>query len=310
MRRMMANAFRLSLIEANISIKRLLPNRWDAVAFALIIGLIAVILISFQQTLVPAAVLDSHPISLDWANLPDYAARTVLRMFCAIFASLIFSFLYGALAAKNARAEKILIPLLDALQSVPVLGFISVSTVFFLSLAPGRVLGAEFVAIFALFTSQAWNMTFSFYQSLKTVPNDLIEVARSFQLTAWQRFWKLEVPFSMPGLIWNTMMSMSGGWFFLVAAEVISVGDNVINLPGIGSFLALAIDQKNLTAVWYVVLTMVIVIFLYDQLLFRPLVAWADKFRIDNTASQSGPQSWLLNVEIAANQIKILFGTR
>ncbi|MBV8628311.1 MAG: ABC transporter permease subunit, partial [Paraburkholderia sp.] len=165
-----------------------------------------------------------------------------------------------------------------------------------MGLFPGRVAGAELAAIFAIFTSQAWNMTFSFYQSLRTVPRDLDEVSRGFHLTGWQRFWKLEVPFSMPGLIWNMMMSMSGGWFFVVASEAITVGNNTITLPGVGAYLAQAIAEKNLHAVGWVILAMIVVILAYDQLLFRPLVAWADKFRMETTSSGEAPESWLLDL--------------
>lgn len=294
MRRISSKPTRLN--EINALVERLIPNRWDIVAFLLIFSLFALFAIGIHQTLAPVSVLDKQAITLDWQNLPEYAMRTTLRMLFALLASFIFTFVYGTLAAKSRRAEKILIPILDILQSVPVLGFISITVVFFLSIAPGRVLGPELVAMFALFTSQAWNMTFSFYQSLRTVPRDLLEVARAFHLTSWQRFWKLEVPFSMPGLVWNTMMSMSGGWFFVVAAEAIAVGDHQVNLPGIGSYLALAIAQGNLVAVGYVVVTMAIVILLYDQLLFRPIVAWVDKFRLDNTANQVAPKSWLLDM--------------
>jgi NitT/TauT family transport system permease protein len=165
-----------------------------------------------------------------------------------------------------------------------------------MALFPGRVVGAELAAIFAIFTSQAWNMAFSFYQSLRTIPRDLIEVSQNFQLTGWQRFWKLEVPYAVPGLIWNMMMSMSGGWFFVVASEAITVGNNTVVLPGVGSYLARAIDERNLAAVGYVIVTMVVVIVAYDQFLFRPLVAFADKFRMENTASATAPSSWLLNL--------------
>ena len=187
------------------------------------------------------AELRMTPVSLDPANLPNYAARTSLRMLAAMLLSLLFTFTYATWAAKSRRAEVLLIPLLDILQSVPILGFLSVTVVFFMSLAPGRVLGAEFAAIFAIFTSQAWNMAFSFYQSLRTVPEELVEASRCFGLSGWMRFWRLEVPFAMPSLVWNMMMSMSGGWFFVVASEAISVGDTTVTLPGIGSYIALAI---------------------------------------------------------------------
>jgi NitT/TauT family transport system permease protein len=179
---------------------------------------------------------------------------------------------------------------------VPVLGYISFTVVFFMSLSPGRIAGAEAAAIFAIFTSQAWNMTFSFYQSLRTAPRDLDEATRSFRFSAWQRFWRLEVPFAMPGLIWNMMMSMSGGWFFVVASEAITVGDTTITLPGIGAYLARATADKDLTAVGWVILTMIAVILLYDQPMFRPLVAWADKFRFEQTGAQTVPVSWFLDL--------------
>jgi NitT/TauT family transport system permease protein len=281
---------------ANASAWRVLPNRWDFVAFPLIICVIAMAAIGFHETLAPMSTLRTQAISLDPANLPEYAMRTTLRMLAAMVASLIFTLVYGTLAAKSRRAGLVLVPILDILQSVPVLGYISFTVTFFLALFPGRVLGAELAAIFAIFTSQAWNMTFSFYQSLRTVPRDLDEVSRGFHLTSWQRFWKLEVPFSMPGLIWNMMMSMSGGWFFVVASEAITVGNRTITLPGIGAYLAQAISDKNLHAIGWVILAMTVVILAYDQFLFRPLVAWADKFRMENTSSGDAPESWLLDL--------------
>jgi NitT/TauT family transport system permease protein len=165
-----------------------------------------------------------------------------------------------------------------------------------MNLFPGRLFGAELACVFAIFTSQAWNMTFSMYQSMRNVPKDLEEASQSFHLSGWQRFWRLDVPFAMPGLIWNTMMSMSGGWFFVVASEAITVGNTTIMLPGIGSYVALAIQKQNLPAIGYAMLTMFLVILAYDQLLFRPVVAWADKFRFEQTASASIPTSWMLDL--------------
>ncbi|AOK59801.1 ABC transporter permease [Burkholderia ubonensis] len=281
---------------ANASAWRVLPNRWDFIAFPLIICLIAMAVVGFHETMAPITTLNTQKISLDPSNLPEYALRTTLRMLAAMVASLAFTLVYGTLAAKSRRAGMVLVPILDILQSVPVLGYISFTVTFFLALFPSRVLGAELAAIFAIFTSQAWNMTFSFYQSLRTVPRDLDEVSRGFHLTSWQRFWKLEVPFSMPGLIWNMMMSMSGGWFFVVASEAITVGNHTITLPGIGAYLAQAISDKNLGAIGWVILAMTVVILAYDQLLFRPLVAWADKFRMETTSSGNAPESWLLDL--------------
>jgi NitT/TauT family transport system permease protein len=249
-----------------------------------------------EQTLAPLSTLDIAPVSLDPVNLPLYALRTTLRMLLAIVCSIIFTFIYAALAAKSRRAEMVLIPLLDILQSVPILGFLTFTVVFFLNLFPGSVFGAELACVFAIFTSQAWNMTFSMYQSLRNVPKDLEEASQSFHLSGWQRFWRLDVPFAMPGLIWNTMMSMSGGWFFVVASESITVGNTTVTLPGVGSYVAMAIKEQNLAAIGYAILTMFLVILAYDQLLFRPVVAWADKFRFEQTASASAPTSWMLDL--------------
>src|SRR5271170_7375623 len=271
-------------------------TRWDVLAVLLILGLLTFLGEASRHLFQPLAELQKTPPSLDPVNLPEYAARTTLRMLVAMALSLLFTFTYATLAAKNKRAEKLLVPLLDILQSVPILGFISITVVFFMALAPGRVLGAEFAAIFAIFTSQAWNMAFSFYQSLRTVPRDLDEVARGFRLTGWQKFWQLEAPFAMPGLIWNTMMSMSGGWFFVVAAEAITVGDTTIALPGVGSYIAKANDAGDWSAIGAAVLTMGIVILLYDQLLFRPIVAWAAKFRVELSVSEEVESSWVLNL--------------
>ena len=274
----------------------LLPNLYDLAIFILIVGVFALLAHGAREMAAPVAKLTTEPVTLDPRNLPEYALRTTLRMFAAILASLLFTFIVATLAAKSRRAELVIIPALDILQSVPVLGFLTFTVVFFLRLFPDSELGAECAAIFAIFTSQAWNMAFSFYQSLRTVPRDLDEVSRHFRLSPWLRFWRLEAPFAAPGLIWNTMMSMSGGWFFVVASEAITVGNTTIKLPGIGSWLALAIDAKDVAAVLMAVATMAIVILAYDQLLFRPIVAWADKFRFEQTAAQQRPHSWVYDL--------------
>jgi NitT/TauT family transport system permease protein len=273
-----------------------LATRWDAVALVIVLGLLVALGEASRGLFEPLAKLQATPISLDPSQLPFYAARTTLRMFAALGVSLIFTFTYATWAAKSPRAGKLLVPILDILQSVPILSFISITVVFFMSLAPGRVVGAEFAAIFAIFTSQAWNMAFSFYQSLRTVPQELREAARSFHLSGWMTFWQVEVPFSLPGLIWNTMMSMSGGWFFVVASEALTVGHTSLALPGIGSYIAVAIEQKNMAAIGWAVAAMLVVILLYDQLLFRPLVAWADRLKFEQDATGRAPSSWALTV--------------
>lgn len=283
-----------------------LPNRWDGMAFLLIFGVLALLAAGVGQMHAPIVALEQNPISLDPANLPEYALRTVLRMFAAITLSLAFTFVFATIAAKSRRAEMIMIPILDILQSVPVLGFISFTVLFFLNLFPGNILGAELASIFACFTSQAWNMTFSFYQSLRTIPNDLNEVSRTFRFSAWQRFWRLEVPFAAPGLIWNMMMSMSGGWFFVVASEAITVGDTTLTLPGIGSYVALALEQQNLAAIGYAIVTMFLVILIYDQLLFRPLLAWSEKFRSERSEEDMETNSWVLRLLQRTRALRVL----
>jgi NitT/TauT family transport system permease protein len=276
--------------------RALLPNIFDVVALVLVIGAMVLIVYGGEQTTAPLSALEIAPVSLDPANLPLYALRTTMRMLLAIVCSIIFTFIYAALAAKSRRAEMVLIPLLDILQSVPILGFLTFTVVFFMNLFPGRVFGAELACVFAIFTSQAWNMTFSLYQSIRNVPKDLEEASQSFHLSGWQRFWRLDVPFAMPGLIWNTMMSMSGGWFFVVASEAITVGNTTVTLPGIGSYVALAIQKQNLPAIGYALVAMLLVIIAYDQLMFRPIVAWADKFKFEQTASAAAPTSWMLDL--------------
>lgn len=277
-----------------MAIRPRLPNPWDFVAAAAVLGALMGLAPAVRGTFAPLTAAGLAAVHLDPALLPYYAVRTTLRMFAALVVSILFTFGYGTLAAKSRRAEMILVPLLDILQSVPILGFLSFTVVFFVGLFPGRVLGLEFAAIFAIFTSQAWNMTFSFYQSLTTVPADFDEAARSFRLSAWQRFWRLEVPFAMPGLVWNTMLSMSGAWFFVVASEAITVGSHTWTLPGIGSFVARALADRNLGAIGWAILAMLVVILIYDQILFRPLVAWADKFRVETTAAVPVPEPWVL----------------
>ncbi len=275
---------------------RKLTSRWDVLAFIVVIGLITFLGETSRGLFAPLSQLSSTPISLDPVHLPEYAARTAFRMLAGLALSLVFTLTYATWAAKSERAGKPLVPILDILQSVPIYGFLSVTVVFFLSLAPGRVLGAEFASIFVIFTSQAWNMAFSFYQSLRTVPVELTEAAESFRLSPWMRFWQLEVPFGLPALIWNMMLSMSGGWFFVVASEAVVVGHTTFALPGVGSYIALAIAQKNLVAIGWAILTMLLVIVVYDQVLFRPMVAWVDRFRVEQEPGVRVPDSWALTM--------------
>ena len=283
------------------------PNRFDLALLPIILAAIVLVAFAAKQMNVPYTPGETQlDVSLDVAQLPYYLLRTSIRMLLALGASLAFSFAFAAIASKNRTAEKVMVPALDILQSIPVLGFLSITVTGFIALFPGNLVGVECAAIFAIFTSQAWNMAFSLYQSFRTIPTDLEEAATVFRLSKWQRFWRLEVPFAMPGLLWNMMMSMSGGWFFVVASEAISVSGHDIKLPGIGSYISLAIQQQNLAAIGWAILTMLIGILLYDQLLFRPLVAWADRFRFDAMSSEREPQSWLLDLLRRSEWVKAL----
>jgi NitT/TauT family transport system permease protein len=245
---------------------------------------------------VPLSSIKHTTINLDPSYLPYYAGRSLLRMFIAFGASLLFTFIYGRIAAFNRTAEKIMIPAIDILQSVPVLGFLSITVIGFMSIFPGSLLGVECASIFAIFTGQVWNMTFSFYHSLSTIPHDLQEAAKINKLGSWARFTKLEVPFSMIGLVWNSMMSFGGGWFFLAASESITVLNQNIQLPGIGSYMATAVDKGNIHAIVYAIITMVIMILGVDQLFWRPIVAWSQKFKNEQTEANEVTTSWVYNI--------------
>jgi NitT/TauT family transport system permease protein len=292
--------------QAAIALFRL-PNRWDILVMPMVFGLLFLLAWGSRQMAVPYQFGEPLPLSLDPSMLPVYALRTTLRMAAALVFSFLFTFVYANIAAKSRRAEQVLIPLLDILQSVPILGFLSITVLWFINLFPGSLLGPEAAAIFAIFTSQAWNMTFSFYYALRMLPKDLYQVADLFQLSPWQRFWKLEVPYAMPGLVWNTMMSVSGGWFFVVASEAITVSGQTVMLPGVGSYIALAIQDENLAAVGWAILTMLLVILAYDQLMFRPLVAWSDKFKFEFSESRETPRSWLLDLLQHTRLLRALF---
>ncbi len=283
-------------VPSSLSAQRRMPNLWDLAAIICVFATIMAVVKVTPATLAPIDSAGATDVTLDPSNLPIYALRTTLRMFAALFASLVFTFTFAPLAAKSRRAGLVMVPILDILQSVPILGFLTFTTAFFMSLFPGQVAGLELAAIFAVFTSQAWNMAFSFYQSLTTLPDDLVEATRAFRLSGWQRFWRLEVPFAMPGLVWNMMLSMSGGWFFVVASEAITLGDKSWKLPGIGSYVAQALEEKNMGAIWWAIFAMFLVILAYDQLLFRPLVAWSAKFRVELTAGATAEDPWVLKL--------------
>ncbi len=273
-----------------------IPNVWDLVALVFVLAII--FLLGWGGSgLVGHYNFGQHiPISLSPTKLPYYALRSVVRMLIAMCCSLLFTFIFATWAAKSRYAERIIIPMIDVAQTVPVLGFLSIAVANLTLIFKGSMLGPELAAIFAIFTAQVWNMALSFYQSLKTVPHELGEASRMFQLSSWQKFWKIEAPFAMPGLLWNAMMSMSGSWVFLVASEAITVANQNITLPGVGSYIAMAITHADFKAVVYVVITMFIVISLYDQVIFRPLVAWAEKFKAEEAGDEDERESWVLQL--------------
>jgi NitT/TauT family transport system permease protein len=235
--------------------------------------------------------IDTRP-----GQLPYYAARSLLRMFVALGASTVFTLAYGYAAARSRRAEKVLIPALDILQSVPVLGFLSITITGFIALFPGSLLGLELASVFAIFTSQVWNMTFSFYHSLITLPREFDELSRSLRLTRWMRFWKIEVPSGAIGLVWNGMMSFGGGWFFLSASEAISVLNRQYTLPGVGAYAAAAIDAGDLGKVGLGILTMVVVVVGVNVLFWRPLTAWVERFKVEQAEAAEVQRSLVLDV--------------
>ena len=235
-------------------------------------------------------------VSTDPANLPYDAARSLLRMFVALGFSSVFALTYGYVAARSRRAEKVLVPLLDILQSVPVLGFLSVTVTAFIALFTHSLLGLECASVFAIFTAQAWNMTFSFYYSVRALPRELDEVSRMLRLTHWQRYWKIEVPYGIVGMVWNGMMSFGGGWFFLAACEAISVLNHTYTLPGVGSYVAKAIDDGDLGKVGLAIATMVVLVIAVNVLFWRPLTAWSERYKLEESSAAEQQRSLVLNL--------------
>lgn len=257
-------------------------------------GVSAFLLQCINQPIGPKGIPSA--VSTDLINLPYYTLRSVFRMMLALIASLIFTIVYGSLAARSRRLGKVLIPLLDILQSVPILGFLSATVTIWLVIFPGSMMGVEAASIFAIFTSQAWNMTFSFHRSLLSEPKELDEAVRSLQLTHWQRFWVLDMPNAMIPLLWNCMMSVGGGWFFLTASEMISVNNHTYALPGVGSFVAQSAAENKLGNIWWAILSMIVVVFAIDFFLWKPLTAWSERFRITQSASDEERKSAVLTL--------------
>ena len=304
----MINKEQFQLIKSKFFIA---PNIWDLIVLTIVFGVLAIIAWGAGQMITPYQLGQEIPISLELKFLPEYTIKTVLRMLIAMVFSLLFTFTVAPLAAKNRGASKIILSFIDIMQSIPVLGLLSITVVGFIKLFPNSMLGPESASIFAVFTAQVWNITMSLYQSLRTVPINLQEAASMYQLSSWQRFWCIEVPFGTQGLLWNCMMSMSAGWFFVVLSETIMVANQNIALPGIGSYISKAIAEENFIAIWYSIAAMFLVILLYDQLLFRPLLAWSNKFTIDVEENSPPNQSWFLNLlakTLILKKIEIIFG--
>ncbi|MEU7144042.1 ABC transporter permease subunit [Nocardia sp. NPDC046473] len=272
-----------------------------AVLIWLVVRVSASANVPFDQADAPATV------STDPAELPYYAARSLLRMFAALGLSILFTFVYATAAARLRRARTVLLPLLDILQSVPILGFLSITVAGFIALFPGSQLGLESASIFAIFTSQAWNMAFAFYHSLAAQPRELDEAARNLRLSRWQRFWRVDVPSGMIPLVWNGMMSFGGGWFFLVASEAISVNNHEYALPGIGSYVATATGDGDLGKVFIAIGVMVVMVVGVNFLFWRPLTAWAERFRVEDTGAADAPRSVMLNL-LRRSHIPLLLG--
>jgi NitT/TauT family transport system permease protein len=241
--------------------------------------------------LTPQVEISRSPLAL-----PIYAGYSLLRITVAYFFSLIFTLVYGYIAAYNPRAEKFMIPLLDVLQSIPVLSFLPGVMLAMVALFPGRQLGVECGAILLIFTGQVWNMAFSFYASLKSIPREMREAARIYRFSWWQRFTEMELPFAAIGLVWNSMMSVAGGWFFLMACEMFVLGARDFRLPGLGSYLQTAASAGDTTSILWGVATMIAVIVLLDQFVWRPVIAWAEKFKVEQVESTSVPRSWVLDM--------------
>jgi NitT/TauT family transport system permease protein len=233
-------------------------------------------------------------IDLHARALPLYALYSVLRITIAYLLSLVFTLVYGYIAAYNAKAERFMVPLLDVLQSIPVLSFLPGVMLAMVSLFPSRQLGVEFGSILLIFTGQVWNMAFSFYSSLKSIPTEMREAAKLYRFSWWQSFTQMELPYAIVGLVWNSMMSVAGGWFFLMACEMFVLGKRDFRLPGLGSYLQTAANAGNMRAILYGLGTMLAVIVMTDQIVWRPIVAWAQKFKFENVEASDVPRSPVL----------------
>ncbi|MDC3180690.1 ABC transporter permease subunit [Gammaproteobacteria bacterium] len=255
---------------------------WDLGVFISVLSLLWILAQTASDIMAPYEIGDQLLIDLNPAQLPYYAFRTVLRMFIALVLSLLCAFVFGGLAAKSTVAERIILPVVDVLQSIPVIGFLELYFIWLLMIFKGSFLGPEIASILTVFVSQVWNLILAFYQSLKTIPKSYDEMVTIYRFNFWQRFYRLEVPFAAPSLIWNSMLSLSAGWFFVVAGEAITISHHNVALPGIGAYIAEATSQGNYPAIYYALICLFLVIMTYDQLIFRPLNYWLSSRSADH----------------------------
>lgn len=282
-------------------------SRWHWQDLGLVFAIVALLFAIIKTaTRFEGAYNPGLEIQTSASLLPSYTAQTLLRMGSAYLLSLGFTLIYAYTAYRSRLAAKVLIPLLDILQSIPVLSFLPGVTLALISLFPGQRIGVELAAIVLIFTGMTWNMTFSFYQSLCSIPTELKEAAETYRLNLWQRFWTLEFPSGVIGLVWNSIMSVAGGWFFLMAIESFTLGNTSFQLPGLGSFLAKAASQGDFGAIGWGLLVLISVIVALDLLLWRPLITWADRFKVEMVESQSAPESWLLDLLRRSPTLRVL----
>ncbi len=268
----------------------------DLVVLLALVGLLAAVAALGRGMWVPFSPGTGPAVDLSLRHLPYYAGRSLLRMFLALAASFAFTLVVGRWAARSRRAARVVLPALDVLQSVPVLGFLSATVTFFIWLFPGRLLGLEAAAVFAIFTSQVWNLTFAFYRSLVTLPGDQEEAVQLYRLSSWERFTRFELPGAVIPLVWNGMISFGGGWFFLSASEAITVLNQELYLPGLGSYTALAVKARDLTALGWSLATLAAMVVLVDRGFWRPLVAWSEKFKLEESEAETAAHSGVLDV--------------
>ena len=276
-------------------------NIYDLLVITFVIILFDIFVLISDKMTEPFQLNNINNISLEITMLPEYGFRTIFRMLISLLISLFFTFLIAPIAAKNQYCEKIIIPFIDIMESIPILGFLAISTITFINFFPNNILGPELAAIFVIFTSQVWNMILSLYQSLRNLPKELDNVSEVFLLSKWKKFWRIEIPYALPNLIWNIMISMSASWFFIVYSEAISIANQDILLPGIGSYISKAISEANLYAICYAMISMFIIIFIYDQVLCKPILAWSEKFKLKNNVEYKQEKSLFYSLFLKSN---------